>query len=63
MLDPDRKPMPQGKWERVKTQVRENMRLIRVGRASKRLEPEPVRHRPNEASPGARADENDKGDQ
>lgn len=32
-LDPNRKPLPPKKWERVKAQVRENVRLIRQGRA------------------------------
>lgn len=35
-LDPNRKPMPPEKWGRVRTQVRENVRLIRLGRAKKR---------------------------
>lgn len=34
-LDPNRKPMPPEQWERVKEQVRENVRLIRLGRAKK----------------------------
>jgi len=37
VLDPNREPMPPEKWERVKAQVRRNMRLIRMGRAKKRL--------------------------
>jgi hypothetical protein len=35
-LDPNREPMPPEQWERVKAQVRENVRLIRLGRAKKR---------------------------
>lgn len=38
VLDPNRKSMPPEKWERVKAQVRENVRLIRLRRAKKRLQ-------------------------
>jgi hypothetical protein len=38
MLDPDRRPMPPEKWERVKAQVRENVRLIHEHRAKKLLQ-------------------------
>lgn len=46
-LDPNRKPMPPEKWERVKVQVRENARLIRLGRGEEAIPgaDEPLRRR------------------
>ncbi|MGH8325557.1 MAG: hypothetical protein ACRET2_02220 [Steroidobacteraceae bacterium] len=41
VLDPNRQPMPPEKWERVKVQVRENVRRIRERRAKKLLEQQP----------------------
>jgi hypothetical protein len=46
VLDPNRKPMPPEKWERVKAQVRENARLIRERWAKKRLQEQQPADRP-----------------
>lgn len=45
-LDPERKPMPLNEWERVKAQVRENVRLIRMGRAKNQLQARQPANRP-----------------